>query len=214
MSQPIKTDASPSLSPSPSSREPRSTALSTGHITHGLFNGGALDSQVTDSQHINNLIEQNIEDDSNNSIGENSFDSSASSDTTYEEERIEQYYIWQNASSQGEELPKPVGIPAPSRFSKTRPDDPMEDCPRPSSPDFIPCADLNADDIRLSATELGVIAAMRADRASEMVQYATNEQMWYADMSRTHNQCARIAALESLLEYHRIPLPAGPTFSD
>ncbi|KAJ7862063.1 hypothetical protein B0H13DRAFT_1900268 [Mycena leptocephala] len=198
MSQPIKTDASPSLSPSPSSREPRSTALSTGHITHGLFNGGALDSQVTDSQHINNLIEQNIEDDSNNSIGENSFDSSASSDTTYEEERIEQYYIWQNASSQGEELPKPVGIPAPSRFSKTRPDDPMEDCPRPSSPDFIPCADLNADDIRLSATELG----------SLLPCVQTELQRW-CSMQRM-SRCA----LESLLEYHRIPLPAGPTFSD
>lgn len=98
----------------------------------------------------------------------------------------------------------------------------MEESPfgrsRPSTPDFIArYADLKREDIRLSETEVRVIAAIRTDRDSELRQYAMQEQQWYCDMSQTHNQMAkiadqaeRIASLESLLEYHRIPLPDLP----
>ncbi|KAF7333088.1 hypothetical protein MVEN_02373800 [Mycena venus] len=198
--------AETSPSPSPSSRAPRPTAILTNHITHGLFNGGALDSQVTDSQYISNLAEQHTaapaSEDGNSGQGDGSFNSSGSSDTTYDPE--EAYALWQSSHSQGDEFPKPRGLQA---------DDPMGDpsCldSRPSMPDVLArYADLNASQIRLSTTEARVIADMRADRDSEMRQWATNEQQWYVDMSRTHNQAARIAALESLLEYHRIPFPA------
>jgi hypothetical protein len=93
-------------------------------------------------------------------------------------------------------------------------DDPMESdqClsnSRPSSPDFLALyADLTPENIRLSQTEVRIIAAIRADRDAEIREYLLREQEWYSDMSRMHNHTARIAALESLLEYHHITFPA------
>ncbi|KAJ7498185.1 hypothetical protein B0H11DRAFT_1909709 [Mycena galericulata] len=94
-------------------------------------------------------------------------------------------------------------------FSELDEDEPMGDftC-RLSTPEIVARYDgLKPEDIRLSDTEARVIAAIRADKDSDLRQYVLTEQRWYHDMARTHNQSARIAALESLLEYHRIPLP-------
>ncbi|KAK6984176.1 hypothetical protein R3P38DRAFT_3232467 [Favolaschia claudopus] len=80
---------------------------------------------------------------------------------------------------------------------------------RATTPDFLRYySDLNPDNIRLSTTEVRVIAAIRADKHVTENECARREQEWYCDVSRMHNQTARIALLESLLEYHRIPLPA------
>lgn len=79
---------------------------------------------------------------------------------------------------------------------------------RLTTPEIIARHDnLKEGDVHLSDTEARVIAAIRADKESDLREYTLAEYKWYQDMSRTHNQSARIAALESLLEYHRIPLP-------
>jgi hypothetical protein len=63
-------------------------------------------------------------------------------------------------------------------------------------------ATLKPSEIQLSATEARIIAAIRSDRDAEHRQWMEDEAQWCYD------QCARIAALESLLEYHRIAFPA------
>ncbi|KAJ7710740.1 hypothetical protein B0H17DRAFT_1123855 [Mycena rosella] len=202
----IKSSSPSPPSFSPGSREPRP-----------LFNGGALDSQVTDSQFVETLVQQHrpasensgsplpIFNDGSSANGDASFGSTGS-DTACSE-----HVIWASAHSQDE--PSPLIEEKP--FMRISEDEPMDDCfnyssyshsSRPSTPDFI--ADLKAEDIRLSVTEVRVIAAMRADRDSELRQYGKQEEEWWCDMSKTHNQSTRIAALESLLEYHRILLLA------
>jgi hypothetical protein len=94
----------------------------------------------------------------------------------------------------------------------------MEDLPRPDSrpvtPDFFTLhqnqlkANVEDNKVQLSPTEVQVLAAIRADRDAEIREYALRELEWYCDMSKMHNQATRIAALKSLLEYHRIALPA------
>ncbi|KAJ7435965.1 hypothetical protein B0H11DRAFT_2207354 [Mycena galericulata] len=237
----IKSEISPPTSPLPT-REPRSTAVLTGQITHNLFNGGALDSQVSDSQFVDRMIEQHTSRSSEATSGQithssfnggflddqgsvteqratspsstdedtkqdASFTSADSSDTA-----CEPYTIWVSAHSQGDNEPydfrKDYGAPANIPV-----DDPMDDCPfhpsRPSTPQIIArYANLKPEDIRLSDTEARIIAAVRADRDYHLAQYVFQEQITYRDIVEAHNQSARIAALESLLEYHRIPLPA------
>ncbi|KAJ7863813.1 hypothetical protein B0H14DRAFT_3443904 [Mycena olivaceomarginata] len=209
MSQ-IKPEFSPSPSPSPTGRAPRPTALLTNNLTHGLFNGGALDSQVTDSQYINDLTERNmatpVREGSHSPIHDTSFNSSGSSDTTYDQE--EAYYRWQAAHSQGDEFEKPPGIQGKTSIPFPL-DDPMDDSvpinvwpSRPSTPMFeVHYATLKPSEIQLSATEARIIAAIRSDRDAECRQWMEDEAHWRYD------QCARIAALESLLEYHRIAFP-------
>jgi hypothetical protein len=60
---------------------------------------------------------------------------------------------------------------------------------------------LKAPEIQLSATEARIIAAIRSDRDAERRQWMEDESHW------RYNQSSRIAALESLLEYHRIAFP-------
>ncbi|KAJ7328006.1 hypothetical protein DFH08DRAFT_816167 [Mycena albidolilacea] len=152
-------------------------------VADRLFNGGALGSQVTDSQYINNLTERNMVSPANKGsqspIHDASFNSSGSSDTTYDQE--EAYSL----------------------------DDPMDDSvpidvwpSRLLTPMFeAHYAILKAPEIQLSATEARIIAAIRSDRDAERRQWMEDESHW------CYNQSARIAALESLLEYHCIAFP-------
>ncbi|KAJ6574071.1 hypothetical protein B0H19DRAFT_1063080 [Mycena capillaripes] len=172
MSQ-IKPEFSPS--PSPTSRAPRPTALLTNNLTHGLFNGGALDSQVTDSQYINNLSERHMvapaHDGSQSPTHNMSFNSSGSSDTTYDKE--EAYSL---------SFDDPMDDSGPIDVSPSRPSTPMFE---------VHYARLKASEIQLSATEARIIAAIRADRDAEQRQWMENESHWYTDMCRTHNQSTR-----------------------
>jgi hypothetical protein len=62
-------------------------------------------------------------------------------------------------------------------------------------------ATLKPSEIQLSAMEARIIAAICSDRDAERRQWMEDEAHWHYD------QCACIAALESLLEYHRIAFP-------
>ncbi|KAJ7736105.1 hypothetical protein B0H16DRAFT_1466812 [Mycena metata] len=205
------TDAPLSPSPSPQTRGPMSF----------LYHGGALDSQLSHTQYLATLSDTTPSmDEDSNAAGDKSFNS-GSSDTTYEKD--DEYYCsflshtsapGLSAHSQGDEFVKTGPVSAA--------DDPMDAVPgpfppsRPSTPEIMArYSNLKPEDIRLSTTEAGIIGAMRADREVEMMQYASIEGQLYTAMSKTHNQRAHIAALEtrvaslaSLLEYHRIPVPA------
>jgi hypothetical protein len=79
-----------------------------------------------------------------------------------------------------------VGCPQYDSMDESN-DYPFSDL-RPTTPDFIAqYADLKAENICLSNTEARVIAAIRADKDSQLRQYTTHEGIWYADMSKTHN---------------------------
>ncbi|KAK7039556.1 hypothetical protein R3P38DRAFT_2900377 [Favolaschia claudopus] len=200
----------PASSPPLSPRAPRPSAVSTRHTTYKLFNGGALDSQVSDSQYINNLTGQIP---SSPTRPETSFTSSASSDTAYDLD--DEALPWLSAHSQGDEHPQFAHLL--KKPSTVHDDEPMETAEALGFPDSRPVtptfnflalyADLKAEDVHLSPSEVRVIAAIRADKDAVVDEYARREMEWSCDMAERHNLVARVAVLESLLEYHRIPLP-------
>ncbi|KAK7027592.1 hypothetical protein R3P38DRAFT_3519741 [Favolaschia claudopus] len=157
---------------------PRPSAASTRHTTYKLFNGGALDSQVSDSQYINNLTGQIP---SSPTRPETSVTSSGSSDTAYELDN--EALAWLSAHSQGDEHPqfahllkKPVAV---------HDDDPMETVEAPMFPDSRPVtphfnflalyADLKAEDVHLSPSE--VPARFELLRPSERTR-----MLWWMNM--------------------------------
>ncbi|KAK7007193.1 hypothetical protein R3P38DRAFT_3212863 [Favolaschia claudopus] len=169
---PVKLEPS-SPSPSPSARPPRLSAVSNARLTHDLFNGGALDSQVSDSQYLNDLA---ADASSSPTRQDASFQSSGSSDTAYDPELD----TWAGAHSQGDENPE-----YEKYYKKIMADggldDPMDSSEdaRPTTPDFLRYySDLNPDNIRLSTTEVRVIAAIRADKHVTENECARREQEW------------------------------------
>ncbi|KAJ7633335.1 hypothetical protein DFH06DRAFT_1337197 [Mycena polygramma] len=183
---------------------PRPSAIATRQITHDLYNGGALDSQVTDSQYIQGLGDQPIpraNDGATEAEAANtSFQSSGSSDTAYEQNfKLE---IWASAHSQGDENPEYMAYK--KRFESAPADEPMEDChspgSRPSTPDFLArYNELKTDThpTHLLPSELRVIAAIRADKDAEIQQYLIREQEAYIGMCDEHNQLSIMEPLSS-----------------
>ncbi|KAJ7606699.1 hypothetical protein FB45DRAFT_878290 [Roridomyces roridus] len=168
-------------SPSPTARDQRLVAPLTQSRTHQqvnplparlvLYNGGALDSQVTDSQYIDKLTKRSAP------LSDESFNSSDSSDTVYDKEEV-------------------YGLSV---------DDPMEsdDCP-PYDTFKKHYAELRAPRSKLSASEAQIIAVIWADRDAEAQRWERDEMYFSAEL---HEQSVHMAALETLLEYHRLPIP-------
>ncbi|KAJ7294049.1 hypothetical protein C8J57DRAFT_1491401 [Mycena rebaudengoi] len=207
---------SPSLRPSQ-----RLTTVQTSNVTFSLFNGGALDSQVTDSQYIKGLEHQHAPASDKTpplADSDNSSDTSSKSQDSFQAE----CELYHNSHSQGDNGPQRE---VEDKFPVYNPNDyaPMDqDEAYPTAADVAArYANLKSEDIELSDTEVCVIAAIRTERQWVLEEFERKEKMYYQDMHDTYantatyyNQSNHIAALESLLTYHRIPLPETPVEMD